>query len=1088
MSFAQPFANYEILARVGSGAMGTVFKARQKHLERTVALKVLKPALARDARYVERLEREARIVAKLNHQNIVTAYDLGHEAGYHYFVMEFVEGRSLRQLLAEWGAFPERQVLDVAIQVADALAHAFDCGIIHRDIKPGNILIDQDGRAKLTDMGLAKAETDLALTRDGATVGTPQYIAPEQATNPQAADIRSDLYSLGATLFHMATGQPPFRADAIGELIAKVLHERPPSVVDLVPEISDGLSLVIRKLLAKDPALRYQTPRELLEDLHRVERRERPRIGREELEAQDDAVARVPHRRQRVPRNLVGAAILLVTFASGIVLGRLVVGDVTGAPTRDRVATVVAELLELPRDIDRFARLQQRAAAGGDLDDLLAGAVRAALLAELERRQLATIGAVATTRRAEVERYLVSADGWREPDFVRTQLVPELEAGTGYRPENLPDAALGRTVRERLAELRVELDALRVARDAALCDRFDRFLTVDLEPKALAIAQRGDPALALATFARETERFFAGESRPDPAVLASDVQTRIDDARTGAEQRLATRVHEVQASLARDARAVFAQRRAEFERLRADPAGGTATVERLRTALRGIAAALRHEVPPPAAFADGGDTPWPEIERWLGAANAELEVRAAAAAELVLGQALDLAYAVLGDGGPAAARRVLEVAGGDGAPSSGAREQHLAIFAAAEELSAALADAILGPRSTAAVQIEGAGLVWTREAGGGVVITRAQDGAVVAFRALDLEAAIGLSIVPEEVLARASTDGPTRLARACALALRLAPARAVALLEGDDLALFQRECWPRLQASAAVADAAERAAQQALDELFTLRRSGDALALRDALLGFERDHAGTHAFAKTAEFRASLAHWAEARAAGAEREAALRARAPAGFTVEVDDDRVERVAGRAGDLPIASFAGAWSCSDGVAAAVATQQQPGTDVAITCSLASPFEADAEDVACEVELRLDDADRESRVAVVELHGVAFVIAVLPGGEVAATAVPVHDLAQRRDEIRRALAEPLLSADPRALAIVAGVWHRVRCTVRRDGGGPTARCDLDGALRSPLCEVRLPALEVREPRFGVGAAQSIAVREIVVLRRRP
>src|SRR5690606_23126244 len=209
-------ANYEILARIGSGAMGTVFKARQKHMNRVVALKVLKPSLARDARYAERLQREARIVAKLNHANIVTGYDLGHEGGYHYFVMEFVEGKSLRQLLGEWGIFPEEQVLDVAIQVAQALDHAFGCGVIHRDVKPANILIDDDGRVKLTDMGLAKVESDLALTREGATVGTPQYISPEHARNPQAADIRSDLYSLGATLFHMATGQTPFKADGIG--------------------------------------------------------------------------------------------------------------------------------------------------------------------------------------------------------------------------------------------------------------------------------------------------------------------------------------------------------------------------------------------------------------------------------------------------------------------------------------------------------------------------------------------------------------------------------------------------------------------------------------------------------------------------------------------------------------------------------------------------------------------------------------------------------------------------------------------------------------------------------------------------------
>src|SRR5687767_12356192 len=141
MTFAQPFHDYELLDRVGAGAMGTVFKARQQRLNRIVALKVLKPSLARDERYVDRLKREARIVASLNHPHIVTGYDLGEENGFHFLVMEFVEGKSLRALLAEWGMFPEQQVLKVGLQTALALDHAYQRGVIHRDVKPGNILI-----------------------------------------------------------------------------------------------------------------------------------------------------------------------------------------------------------------------------------------------------------------------------------------------------------------------------------------------------------------------------------------------------------------------------------------------------------------------------------------------------------------------------------------------------------------------------------------------------------------------------------------------------------------------------------------------------------------------------------------------------------------------------------------------------------------------------------------------------------------------------------------------------------------------------------------------------------------------------------
>ncbi|HIE70675.1 MAG TPA: serine/threonine protein kinase [Planctomycetes bacterium] len=274
----QPFQDYEILDRVGAGAMGTVFKARHKRLNRIVALKILKPSLARNKRYVQRLRREARIVASLSHPHIVTGYDLGEESGYHFFVMEFVEGKQLRQLLIEWGIFSEDYVLRVARETAMALDHAFERRVIHRDIKPGNILIDDGGNVKLTDMGLAKGPADLTLTRDGATVGTPMYVSPEQARNPQDVDVRSDLYSLGATLYHMATGVPPFSGDTMAELITRVLNDNvvPPDEVNSV--VSPGMSLVIRKLLAKNLTVRYQTPRELLEDLDRIEKAQPPAV------------------------------------------------------------------------------------------------------------------------------------------------------------------------------------------------------------------------------------------------------------------------------------------------------------------------------------------------------------------------------------------------------------------------------------------------------------------------------------------------------------------------------------------------------------------------------------------------------------------------------------------------------------------------------------------------------------------------------------------------------------------------------------------------------------------------------------------
>ncbi len=311
MTFAQPFKDYEVLDRIGSGAMGTVFKARHKSLGRVVALKVLRPSLARDERFVNRLSREARIVAAFNHPNIVTGYDLGQEGGYHFFVMELVDGKSLRELLSEWGSFPESQVLDTAFKITSALDHAYQKGIIHRDIKPGNILVDADNKVKLTDMGLAKGPADLTITREGATVGTPQYISPEQARDPQNVDVRSDLYSLGATLFHMCTGRPPFPAETIANVILKVVNDPAPSARDVNPEVGEALSMVIRKLMAKDPDLRYQTPADLLKDLERVRRDEQPDVNLRQLEALD-VVGRKPRRRALVAGGVAGLVMLVV--------------------------------------------------------------------------------------------------------------------------------------------------------------------------------------------------------------------------------------------------------------------------------------------------------------------------------------------------------------------------------------------------------------------------------------------------------------------------------------------------------------------------------------------------------------------------------------------------------------------------------------------------------------------------------------------------------------------------------------------------------------------------------------------------------
>ena len=312
--FAQPFKDYEILGRLGSGGMGTVFKARHRKTGEMVALKVLRPSLSRNDRHVERLRREAAFGLRFDHPNLVKIYGMYEEDGYHFLVMQYVEGKSLKSLLRTWGRFPEDQVIELGIQMASALAHSHGHGVIHRDVKPGNILIDEEGHAMLTDLGLAKGETDTTLTQDGSTVGTPQYMSPEQAQDPKSVGVEGDLYSLGATLFHMSVGQPPFDGDSIGQVITKLLHQKAESADSINPDVGAGLNLVLGRLLLKDPKLRYRSAEELLADLRLIESGHAPRVDPRILERDVILVDR-PWYRQPVSLSLAGLLVALSILA-----------------------------------------------------------------------------------------------------------------------------------------------------------------------------------------------------------------------------------------------------------------------------------------------------------------------------------------------------------------------------------------------------------------------------------------------------------------------------------------------------------------------------------------------------------------------------------------------------------------------------------------------------------------------------------------------------------------------------------------------------------------------------------------------------
>jgi serine/threonine protein kinase len=268
----QGIPGYTIEGILGSGAMATVFRGRQTSLNRIVAIKVLKSRLAKNENYVRRFHIEGRSAAKLNHHNIVSAIDVGKAGEYHYFVMEYVEGDTIGAALKQGKVFEEKEALRIIIQVARALKHAHEHWIIHRDIKPQNIMITNEGVVKLADLGLARELTDLAAieAEKGQVWGTPYYIAPEQIRGKIDVDGRADIYSLGATLYHMVTGQVPFHHEDKREVIEMHLHTNltPPDHINR--KLSIGISEMIEIMMKKNPEDRYQNIKVLIEDTESI--------------------------------------------------------------------------------------------------------------------------------------------------------------------------------------------------------------------------------------------------------------------------------------------------------------------------------------------------------------------------------------------------------------------------------------------------------------------------------------------------------------------------------------------------------------------------------------------------------------------------------------------------------------------------------------------------------------------------------------------------------------------------------------------------------------------------------------------------
>jgi predicted Ser/Thr protein kinase len=263
--------NFELMEAIGAGGMATVIKARDVDLGRIVALKILPPATARDSEAVTRFKLEARAAAKLDHENIARVYFCGEDRNLHFIAFEFVEGENLRQRIDRAGRLSATDAIHYLLQLSSGLAHAADRGVIHRDIKPSNILITPDGKAKIVDMGLARHldghSVNGGVTQSGVTLGTFDYISPEQALDPRRADIRSDIYSLGCAFYHALTGRPPVPEGTAAKKLYAHENESPTDPRDLNPAVPDGLAMVLAKMMAKKPDYRYQSPADLATDL-----------------------------------------------------------------------------------------------------------------------------------------------------------------------------------------------------------------------------------------------------------------------------------------------------------------------------------------------------------------------------------------------------------------------------------------------------------------------------------------------------------------------------------------------------------------------------------------------------------------------------------------------------------------------------------------------------------------------------------------------------------------------------------------------------------------------------------------------------
>lgn len=270
---------YHIIEQLGGGGMALVYKAMCNTLQREVTIKILRPQFTSDESFVERFRREAQAVARLSHPNIVNVYDVGEEDNIYYIVMEYIDGCNLKEIIKERGTLKIKEAIDIGIQICEGIQHAHDNDIVHRDVKPHNILVTKKGRVKVTDFGIARATSASTVTQTGTIVGSVHYISPEQAKG-EMVGVSSDIYQVGIVLYEMLTGRAPFEGDSPIAVAMKHISNDPVPPKELNPEIPELLEHIILKAIAKNPAQRYKKAEDLSYDLKRVDSGERLIIER----------------------------------------------------------------------------------------------------------------------------------------------------------------------------------------------------------------------------------------------------------------------------------------------------------------------------------------------------------------------------------------------------------------------------------------------------------------------------------------------------------------------------------------------------------------------------------------------------------------------------------------------------------------------------------------------------------------------------------------------------------------------------------------------------------------------------------------